>query len=303
MQIRFSLLWPALCVACVTAQAQQADETIRVVGQTPLGAGVDIDSIPANVQSVDADILERQRPSDLAEFMQRNLGSVFINEAQSNPLQPDVQYRGFVGSPLLGLPQGLAVYQDGVRLNEPFGDTVSWALLPVAAIDGMQLMPGSNPLFGLNALGGALSIQTRDGFSSPGTVASLSGGSFGRSEFGFTTGAGTDDFAYFAAVEWLDEDGWRDSSPTESAQVFGKLGWRGVATDVDLSLALADTDLIGNGAAPVQLLDLDRSAVFTRPDRTRNELGQIGLSVEHELSGKFSLHGKAWLRSSDIHTL
>ncbi len=109
--------------------------------------------------------MREQGALDLADFMKRSMGSVFVNEAQSNPLQPDVQYRGFVGSPLLGLPQGLAVYQDGVRINEPFGDTVSWALIPESAIDSLYLVPGSNPLFGLNALGGAIAVRTKDGFA------------------------------------------------------------------------------------------------------------------------------------------
>ena len=108
--------------------------------------------------------------------MNRTLGSVFVNEVQSNPLQPDVQYRGFVGSPLLGLPQGLAIYQDGVRLNEPFGDTVNWALIPESAIDSVYLVPGSNPLFGLNALGGAIAIRTKDGFNHAGTRAEVAHG-------------------------------------------------------------------------------------------------------------------------------
>ena len=124
------------------------------------------DRIAANVQTASAAELREQGALDLADFMKRSMGSVFVNDAQSNPLQPDVQYRGFVGSPLLGLPQGLAVYQDGVRINEPFGDTVSWALIPESAIDSLYLVPGSNPLFGLNALGGAIAVRTKDGFDS-----------------------------------------------------------------------------------------------------------------------------------------
>ncbi len=31
---------------------------------------------------------------------------------------------------MLGTPQGLAVYQNGVRINEVFGDTVNWDLIP-----------------------------------------------------------------------------------------------------------------------------------------------------------------------------
>ena len=89
---------------------------------------------------------------------------------QGNPFQPDLNYRGYTASPLLGTPQGLSVYMDGVRLNQPFGDVVSWDLIPRQAIASMTLMPGSNPLFGLNTLGGALSIQTKDGRDAPGTI-------------------------------------------------------------------------------------------------------------------------------------
>src|SRR5688572_2543651 len=147
------------------AQPASTVEVIEVVGTTPLGAELDTDRIATNVQTATADELKEQGALDLADFMNRNLGSVFVNEVQSNPLQPDVQYRGFVGSPLLGLPQGLAIYQDGVRLNEPFGDTVNWALIPESAIAGIYLVPGSNPLFGLNALGGAIAIRTKDGIN------------------------------------------------------------------------------------------------------------------------------------------
>ena len=128
------------------AQPDAQLEVIEVVGVTPLGGELDTDRIATNVQTATADELEEQGALDLADFMNRNLGSVFVNEVQSNPLQPDVQYRGFVGSPLLGLPQGLAIYQDGVRINEPFGDTVNWALIPESAIASVYLAPGSNPL-------------------------------------------------------------------------------------------------------------------------------------------------------------
>ncbi|MGW8367767.1 MAG: TonB-dependent receptor plug domain-containing protein [Gammaproteobacteria bacterium] len=112
------------------AGAQPETDIVQVVGRTPLGTPVPIDQLAANVQQATADMLAEQHTRALADFLQRSFGSVFINEAQSNPLQPDLQYRGFVGSPLLGLSQGIAVYQDGVRLNEPFGDTVNWARAP-----------------------------------------------------------------------------------------------------------------------------------------------------------------------------
>jgi outer membrane receptor protein involved in Fe transport len=292
--------------AAVSAQepgevAEEVD-VVEVVGQTPLGGEVDVDRFPANVQRATGDAIRDQHPLDLTEFMQRNLASVFVNEAQANALQPDLQYRGFVGSPLLGLPQGLAVYQDGVRLNEPFGDTVNWALIPKSAIETVYLMPGSNPLFGQNAIGGSIAIRTRDGFTSEGTELALSAGSFGRFGAELSTGGGADGFGYFATAEYVEEDGWRDYSSTEAVQLFGRLDWRRDATDVHLSLGLADTDLIGNGAAPIDLLEEDRSAIFTRPDRTENELKLLNLGFEHRRSDAFTLSGNAYLRLSDIAT-
>jgi outer membrane receptor protein involved in Fe transport len=283
--------------------AQQATEVVEVIGQTPLGAGVDADKIAANVQQATGEEISEQRALDLADFMKRNLAGVFVNEAQNNPLQPDVQYRGFVGSPLLGLPQGIAVYQDGVRVNEPFGDTVNWALIPDSAIDTVYLMPGSNPLFGLNALGGAIAIGTKDGFSSPGTSAEIYGGSFGRWGLSAETGGSKDErFSYYFTGSYLEEDGWREFSPTEALQLFGNLGWQTEATSIDLSVTLADTDLIGNGAAPVDLLEMDRRAIFTRPDRTENELTLLNLTAEHEVSNTLTLTGNVYVRGSDIST-
>ena len=190
------------------AQPATSTEVIDVFGATPLGDEIDADAAAANVQAASAAELREQHALGLADFMRRSMGSVFVNEAQSNPLQPDVQYRGFVGSPLLGLPQGLAVYQDGVRINEPFGDTVSWALLPENAIESVYLVPGSNPLFGLNALGGAIAVRTKDGFSDASTRAEVTAGSFGRvgieAEIG---GAFNDELGYFVAATDLEEDG------------------------------------------------------------------------------------------------
>jgi len=283
--------------------AQEITEVVEVVGQTPLGADLDIEHIASNVQSATAEMLREQRALDLTDFMKRNLASVFVNEAQNNPLQPDVQYRGFVGSPLLGLPQGIAVYQDGVRINEPFGDTVNWAIIPDSAIATVHLMPGSNPLYGLNALGGSISIKTKNGFSAPGTRAKIYGGSFGRVALQAETGGSTDDgFGYFVTGSYLAEDGWRDFSPTQVRQLFGNLVWQADVTTVDLNLTLADTDLIGNGAAPVELLEIDRGAIFTRPDRTENEVAIVNLIAEHSPFDSLTLAGNVYMRRSNTNT-
>ena len=294
----------AALTACGAMAAEESTdsqiEVVRVIA--PLT--VEADGAGANMQAAVAADIEAQRKVDLANYLRANLASVFVNEAQSNPLQPDLQYRGFVASPLLGLPQGLAVYQDGVRVNEPFGDTVNWALIPDSAIRDVVLVPGSNPLFGLNTLGGAVAVRTKDGLTHPGTRASLSAGSFGRREISAETGGdgrnGT--FDYYATVAALDEDGWRDYSPTSARQGFIKAGWNGETTGVDASLTWADTDLIGNGAAPVELLESERTAIFTRPDQTLNDLLHFNLVARRETARGVHLSGNVYARTSDIAT-
>lgn len=276
-------------------EAQPMLEVMEVVAPLSLE---DAESA-ANVQAATGEAID-DGVLDLTDFLRRNMASVFVNEAQGNPLQGDVQYRGFVGSSLLGLPQGIAVYQDAVRVNEPFGDTVNWALIPESAIGSVFLVPGSNPLFGANALGGALSVATKDGFAHRGATAELSAGSFGRWSVGAEAGgARSERFAHFATASVLKENGWRDHSPTESAEGFGKLTWQRPNSRVDLAVTLGSTDLVGNGAAPEQLLAIDRSAIFTRPDRTRNRLALATLVGEVDFEN-FALQGNAYFRKSDI---
>lgn len=303
--LRVAVAVSALClVAQARSQAPEGPETIDVIGITPLGAGADPNRLGANAQTATAEQIREQGALDLSDFMRRNSGSVFVNEAQGNPLQPDLQFRGFVGSPLLGLPQGLAVYQDGVRINEPFGDTVNWALIPESAIERVTLLPGASPLFGLNALGGAIAIDTKNGFTNPGTRAEVLAGSFGRVEAQVETGGAKNDrLSWFLTASHFDEDGWRDYSPSRANQLFASLGLANDASNVEVSLTYADTDLIGNGAAPEDLLEIDRAAIFTRPDQTRNELVMLDVTGSSKLSGKLTLTGNLYVRGSDVRTL
>ena len=298
-------LLAAVATSVAIAEDRETLDEIEVIGVTPLGGkGLDRHKVPANVQSATADQIAEQHALDLSQYMNRNFAGIFINEAQSNPLQNDIQFRGFVASPLLGLPQGLALYQDGVRINEVFGDTVNWALVPDRAIASLDLVPGSHPAFGLNSLGGALSIKSKNGFEHQGAAIEISGGSFGRlqiaSEIG---GVFNDALAYYVNGSYFSENGWRDFSPSDARRFFGSLGWKGDSSNVFTTLTYVDTDLVGNGAAPVQLLEVDRAAIFTHPDQTRNALTMLSLRGDHELDNSLSLAWNAYYRQSDIDTL
>ncbi len=283
-----------------------ADDTIilppvEVIGVTPLsGRGVPLEKIPAQVQTVTSEQLERGQTTSLADYMNRYLGSVHINEAQNNVLQPDIYYRGFVASPLLGLPQGLSVYVNGVRFNEPFGDTVNWDLIPQGAIDSMSLMPGSNPLFGLNTLGGAIALKTKTGFSAPGHQLKVYGGSWGRHSEELTSGWNNGTWGYFIDLHHFEEDGWRDFSPTEANQVFGTLSWRGDRGELDLTLGANDNNMKGNGAVPVQLHEQQRKAIFTHPDQTVTRMFFSELEGVFDVTDTLQLSGNAYFRQNRI---
>jgi len=181
---------------------------------------------------------------------------------------------------------------------------MNWALLPNDAIDALHLLPGSDPIFGLNALGGAISIGTKDGFAYPGTRGKFVFGSFSRLGAHAETGASfNESVAYFGTASYLEEASWRDFSATRAVQAFGSLKWRSSRTSVDTRLTVVDTNLTGNGSVPVQLLELDRSAIFTHPDNTQNELVMLDAGMQHNVTGAISMAANVYLRASDIATL
>ena len=279
------------------------EDTIEVVGATPLqGLGIDRNKIPGNVQTATSGDLRRTGGASFAEQVQRATPSVHVNDATTNPFQPDLQFRGFVGSPLLGLPQGLALYQNGVRLNEPFGDTVNWDLVPDNAVASISLMPGSNPLFGLNALGGALSVRTKTGLSHPGHEVTLSSGSFSRQRVEAASGGSRGALSYFVAGNVVFEDGWRDFSPSRVRQLFGDVEWRGAATTLNMSVTAGANRLIGNSPAPIQLLEDDRSAIFTHPDETTSRMALFTLRARHQAKPTLMLDAVAFYRRASIDT-
>lgn len=279
------------------ALATQAAK-IDVVAPTPLpGTDLALDEIPTPVQTVNARDLQQSGSLDMADLFNKRLAGININENQGNPFQPDVNYRGYTASPLLGTPEGISVYLDGVRQNQPFGDVVAWDLIPKIAISEVAFMPGSNPLFGLNTLGGAVSIQTKDGNSSPGATLQLSGGSFGRraGEFEYG-GSNTKGLNWYIAGNLFREDGWRQFSPSEVRQAFGKLGWLHGKTLVSLSFGYADNWLTGNGLQDTRFLARNYSSVYTIPDITWNRSPSVILSAQHSVTSNLTLSGNAYFR-------
>ncbi len=282
----------------ITLELSAQAASINVVAVAPLpGSAMAKDDIPMNVQTANANDIGKSGALDLSDFMSRNLGGVFVNNNQENPFQPDLNYRGYTASPLLGTPEGMSVYVDGVRQNQPFGDVVAWDLIPRIAISNMALVPGSDPVFGLNTLGAAVVVSTKDGRTAPGTSLTISGGAFGRRQGELEHGgSNSKGLNWYVAGNWFREDGWRQYSPSQVRQTFGKLGYTHGNTSIGLSLSYADNDLTGNGSTDTRFLARNYAAVNTIPDVTWNRSPSVNLNLSHAFSSRFNVSGAAYFR-------
>ena len=270
--------------------------TVQVVGTTPLpGLGVPLRDVPANVQVFGAGDIGRMQSLSLTQFLGENAGSVGVASGQGNRFQQSLDFRGLTASPLLGTPQGLSVFQDGVRINEAFGDVVNWDLLPRSAISSVQLLPGSMPAYGLNTLGGALAIYTKSGAQYPGASAEISAGSWGSREAEFQVGGARGRLDGFATGHFEDDNGWAEHNPSHLRQFFGKVGYQDDSSDLDVSVTLADNRLQGTQTLPQSFLDSPRQA-YTYPDENDNKLAFVAAKGSRFLSDDLLVGGNAYAR-------
>lgn len=292
---------PAAPAQSSAAVSSTTVEPVVVVGHTPVpGTGLPLQQIPFAVKTLDSDAIARAGGASIADAMNAHLAGVNLNEIHGNAYQPDLNFRGFTASPLLGTPQGLALYVDGVRFNQPFADIVSWDLIPQVAIADLAVLPGSNPLFGLNTLGGAITVQSKDGREFAGSSLRASLGSAARRqvemEHGGQVRPGRDSLHWYLAGHFSQDDGWRVNSASRVGQLFAKVGARAAGIDWKLALAHAESRLNGNGLQDFQHLARDWQSVYTQPDITRQRSTGATLNLVRALSDQSTLSGVAYLR-------
>jgi outer membrane receptor protein involved in Fe transport len=290
-------------------RTRNAPRTVRpapalvVYPTTPVsGSGIDVDKVPASVNAVDANQIERVGSANIADALQRYVPSIVVNEVTGNPFQPDVQFRGFVASPVAGTPQGLAVYQNGVRINEAFGDMVNWDLIPTAAIRSVTVVT-NNPAFGLNALGGAINVQMKNGFNYKGIEIDTMGGSFGRIQSSAQWGKQYDDFSVYGALEGLHDGGFRNFSASDVRRFYGDVGYKNDASEFHVNVGAASNNFGAATTVPVELLRQYWGATYTTPQTTANRVGYVNLTGKVEVTPAWTIEGSAHVRVFDQKTL
>ena len=297
------LLAATLTAISPVVLAQQAPQDARdldeivVVGVTPVpGFKVDKDKIPGNIQTLRSSDLTRNGAASVLGALDQQVSGVNFNDTLADPFQPEVLFRGFEASPVLGTPQGMAVYQNGVRVNEAFGDTVNWDLIPDIAIDRIDVLNATS-VFGLNALGGAMTVTMKNGFTYQGFDATVSGGSFNQRQAQAEYGVNDGTLGAYVAVNGLKEGGWRHFAQDRVKQYYLDLSFHADPITSDLSYSRANNRLFGQGAAPVQSLAISPENVFTGPQDNIDNLDMITLNTAYNFTPTLALSNVVYFRN------
>src|SRR5262245_4786466 len=287
---------PEPAPAPAPAVSVSAPSPFQFVAPTPItGLGIDRDKVPAMVQTLPAADFSRDYSPNVVETFVQRIPGVTTNNVQGNEFATDLRYRGFAASPLQGTPQGLAVYMQGIRVNEAFGDTVNWDLIPKVAIGRSDIWT-NNPAFGLNALGGAISFQMKDGFTYSGTEFDASGGSYGRVGGSLQYGVRNGEWGLYLAAEGLKDDGWRYQSPSRLARFYGDLGWKGTEAEIHLVTSAADNFFGVIGPTPIELLANDYRAIYTWPQTTKNQAALVALNGRYSVTDHWTVQSNLYYR-------
>jgi outer membrane receptor protein involved in Fe transport len=288
------------------ARAVSKPRVVYVYSTTPSagsGSSIEVDKIPASVNFVDAARIQRTDSMNVTDALLQQVPGISINEVAGNPFQPDIEFRGFVASPVAGTPQGLAVYQNGVRINEAFGDTVNWDLIPTAAIKSVSVVT-NNPAFGLNALGGAVNVQMKDGFNYHGAEINTMGGSFGRIQSSAQWGKQVDNnFAVYGALEGLHDNGFRNFSASDIRRFYGDVGYKNDTSEFHVNMGVADNKFGATATTPIELLQQYWGATYTTPQTSNNRVGYVNLTGKVEATPTWTVDGSAHVRVFDQKTV
>ncbi len=279
-----------------SASASEALPTVEVVATAPLGAGASALDVPSETQSISGEEIENLRQTTLQDALARQTPGVSVTDEIGSPLSESVDFRGETASAVPGTPEGLSVYMNGVRINEAYGDVVNWDLIPPSAIDNASIVTG-NPVFGLNALAGAVVMNMKNGFTWQGTEINLQGGSDftaqGYAEYGIRKG----NWAYYVDLDGIRTNGYRYYGQSDATRGYADVGYQAEGNEVHLAMTGGADGLGVAGTTPLQLVDLDPWAVFTTPQTTDSTAEMVTLSDESHITPTLTFNGNTYFRS------
>jgi outer membrane receptor protein involved in Fe transport len=199
---------------------------IEVVGSILGTTGPRVGSgIPARTATITREELEASEPRLLSDMLVTQAGISSYDDLGAS-YKLSLSSRGFYASPIVGLPQGISVFLDGIRQNEPDAAQVNFDLLPMEHVTRVELLSGTASLLGRNSLGGSVNLVSNSGGGPTRGELEVSGGNY--KTFGVdgsvagSLGAGR--WGYYAGGGYDREDGWRQETGAEQYSGFFNLG-------------------------------------------------------------------------------
>jgi iron complex outermembrane receptor protein len=314
--IRFTtagILLAAIAAAPIHAQQQPASDSARRADSIRLAqhrlstvvvTGTRLSPVdertPSQVEQLD---LSRTPPGpDAAVNALMDLPGISLFDDFGARLQPELEVRGFTVSPIVGTPQGVGVFLNGVRMNEPDAQEVNFDLLPMAAIDRASLVRGSNVLFGRNSLGGTLLFTTRRGGDTPEATIELGAGSFGEQLATVTAGGKLAGIDGFIAASGANETGWRQATSSNTRNIFATLGYQWGpshdAGDIALDFLYGHDKIYEAGSLPESYIQVSPTINYTPGDFFSPEAYGVTLRGNDQLAGGI-IRGTLWGRRNN----
>ena len=270
--------------------------TFDVVATTPLGGGqINVSQSPFAVWQTSAQDIQTFNDTTLPDALARSAPGVTVGNVSGNEFEPDLFYRGFDATAVTGTPQGLAVYQNGTRINEAFGDVVNWDLIPANAIDKTTII-AANPIFGLNALGGAVTVTMKNGFTWQGFEADFEGGSFYRAQEQIQFGKQVGNWSVYMAANQINDGGWRVAEASQLTNFYGDVGYKANGFESHLQLTAGNTQFGVAAYTPIQQLQTNWGSVYTIPQTTDNQMAMLQWTGAYAYSPTLNFQAGAYFR-------
>ena len=264
-----SRLRPAAAIALLVptvAAAQQSDSvardsvrelpTIQVIGSVLPAVAPGVGSmVPGRSAVIGGDDARALRPRALHEALAAQPG-VSLYDDLGSPWKQTLVVRGFTTSPVVGLPQGVSVFVDGVPVNEPDAGQVNFELLPLEHVERIEVLSGTASLLGPNSLGGAVNLVTRRGGGGTRGVVEVAGGSYGRRALDASATGSARGWSWYAGGSHDRERGWRRLTSARLGDAFVNVGRFGGRAGVGLQLHGARSRAETAGSLPESVYEI-----------------------------------------------
>ena len=284
-------------VAPDTSLTQQLP-AVQVIGSVLHAAGPAIASgVPARVSVLSRADVRSRRPRLLSDALARGPG-VSLYDDLGSASKPTLVTRGFTASPVVGLPQGVSIFLDGVPVNEPDAGQVNFDLLPLEHIERIEFLSGTASLLGPHSLGGAVNLMTRHGEGDRGGELELVAGS--HDHYAATVshgGRGPKGWSYYAGGGYSTEGGWRQLTGARQLHGLVNIGRLGAQRGVRLQAFAANGNAETAGSLPLTVYRVRPDSNLSAGDFEDIDQLHVALSAYRPI-GRGHGAGVVYFRSS-----